>query len=269
MSPSHDTEALIKSSILPTVLPSGEVSVVGKGKKTVDFHQIRERFNELGVHVEWKRVEKLRLLRNDIEHYYTNLSRDNVKELLATSLVLIRDFLSKELKEDPLDSLGEDCWNTLLEISEIYAKEKDECRESLSKVSWKYNTLEGCTEHFRCTSCNSDLVKTDESGEYKTDIPLVCNSCGNVFVVEEVIEPALEELLGFLVYQSIKDGDEPPFGNCPHCHMETYVFSECICIRCEDKLEFENCVRCDAELSIDEQDLSGLCGYCNHMLEKA
>jgi hypothetical protein len=68
LSPPHDPEIFIKKHVIPKVSDEGTVVIVGKGKPTVDIVQIRERFEQLGVSVNWKQFESIKQLRNDIEH---------------------------------------------------------------------------------------------------------------------------------------------------------------------------------------------------------
>lgn len=268
LSPPHDKEALIKKTLVPSILPDGTVSIIGKGKNTVDFHEIKDRFIELGVNVDWTRLERLRKLRNDVEHYYTSLSPDNVRELLAVSMVLIRDFLVNELVEEPLDALGESCWKSLLTVGEVYETEKKECRETFEKIHWKYESLGGCFEYFRCGECHSSLIRTDETGEYYVGFQLSCVSCGHHFTADEVMEAAVEELLSGEAYLAAKDGQEPPYTKCSDCDQETFILGEGVCISCEAELYYKNCLRCCDSLSVDDQEFDGMCGYCKHMADK-
>jgi hypothetical protein len=74
LSPPNSDEVLIKQQIFPTLDPATGLQWRGKGKKTVDVQQIRERFESLGVAVDWKRVERINSYRNEIEHYFSSLS---------------------------------------------------------------------------------------------------------------------------------------------------------------------------------------------------
>ena len=203
-----------------------------------------------------------------MEHYHTTLTKDNVKEILANSFILIRDFLTLELVEEPLEILGEECWNTLLSVSEVYEKEKAECASSLKKVKWKYSTLKECTKYFRCPECHSSLVRTDESGDYTENTWLMCASCGNEFFLGDIIEFSLEDMFGGEAYIAAKEGIEPPLANCPACTKDTFVYTEGLCVVCEDELMYQECKMCDEPLSLDEQCLEGYCSYCSHKIEK-
>lgn len=110
LSPASDNELLIKKDLAPSVDESGKLILIGKGRKTVDVAQIRERLNSMNVKVDWKRVEEITGLRNEAEHYYVKVSPDTVREVVAKSFMLIRDFVQNALQQDPQDLLGSDCW---------------------------------------------------------------------------------------------------------------------------------------------------------------
>src|SRR5713226_2475180 len=65
LSPPNSGEVLLKAVIRPKRNPSGTVTFVGLGKKTVDVQQIRERFADLGIKTDWERFKRVSDLRND------------------------------------------------------------------------------------------------------------------------------------------------------------------------------------------------------------
>lgn len=66
MSPDDNDEVLIKQTIVPTLDANGNLIFRGRGNKTVDVQQIKERFNSFGITVEWTEIEKINNLRNNI-----------------------------------------------------------------------------------------------------------------------------------------------------------------------------------------------------------
>lgn len=106
LSPPDSDEVLTKQQILPTLDSVTGLQWQGKGKKTVDVQQIRERFDSLGVMVDWKRVDQINKYRNDIEHYFSTLSQDAVRSLITDSFIVIRDFIRDQLNQDLLTLLG-------------------------------------------------------------------------------------------------------------------------------------------------------------------
>ena len=149
MSPDGTDEVLIKRKVTPHLSANG-VIFVGSGKNTVDVQQIRERFKTLGIEVDWRRVDKITRVRNDIEHYCTAESRGRLKELIADSFVVIRDFLVSQLDAKPGDMLGAETWSVFLEVADVYSAELDECREQMSAVEWKTETLAERAQTNRC-----------------------------------------------------------------------------------------------------------------------
>src|SRR5690606_31827030 len=101
LSPSSDPELLIKKDLIPTMREDGTVSFVARGRKTMDVAQIRERLTSMKVDVDWKGVEEITSLRNDIEHSYSTVPHSAVREITAKSFLLIRDITQKVLNENP------------------------------------------------------------------------------------------------------------------------------------------------------------------------
>lgn len=268
LSPPSDKELLIKKDLVPGVDAGGNLVFVSKGRKTVDVAQIRERLTAMKVDVDWKRVEEITNLRNEIEHYYAKVSSDAVREVVAKSFILIRDFSQNALRQDAQDLFGTDCWQVLLKTSEVYLAEEVACQESLKKIDWKYATIEQCIVHFRCPQCATALIEAPfEDDQYPT-INLRCKSCSKDFMFDEIVENCVDELLSGDAHESMKDGGESPYGTCPQCDKDTYVLAEACCVACEEELEYTECSACEEPLSLDEQHLDGMCSYCRYKYDK-
>ena len=97
LSPPGSKEVLLKQQMKPGLKADGTLGFTGHGKKTVDVYQIQERLTSLQVSLDWKRFQKIVDVRNDIEHYCTQEPEVRVKELLADSFLIIRDFTSQHL----------------------------------------------------------------------------------------------------------------------------------------------------------------------------
>ncbi|MBD2093602.1 hypothetical protein H6F90_00335 [Trichocoleus sp. FACHB-591] len=268
LSPPHDKEVLIKKDIKPSYDTEGNVVFVGKGKKTVDVQEIKERFSNLGIKIDSKNFDDLNQLRNDIEHYYTDKSADAVREIIAKSFILIRDFIYEHLDEQPHQLLGEECWKSLLKTAEVYAVEEEACRKSLEQIDWKSQTLRNAYDKIRCPACHSSLIKTDDEGECSASTFLACSSCGEEFDFRDVVEQCLFDSLAGQIYTAMKDGGEAPLSRCPACDHDTYMLDEGHCAICEFELEYLDCNMCGTNLSLDEQCFNGLCSYCQHKWEQ-
>ncbi len=89
LSPSNSDEVLIKDKILPKLDANRKIIFVGKGKKTVNTEQIKDRFESLGIKFDWARFYKIKNLRDDIEHYHSA----EITGMVSDAFILVRDFV--------------------------------------------------------------------------------------------------------------------------------------------------------------------------------
>jgi hypothetical protein len=129
LSPSGSNEVLIKQKITPKLTSDGQITFVGKGKKTVDSFQIEERLKDLDINVDWKKLSRINEIRNNIEHYHSTSTHENIMEVIATSFILIKDVITEHLEEDPKELLGEDCWNILIHTTQVFDEEYEKCQK--------------------------------------------------------------------------------------------------------------------------------------------
>lgn len=268
LSPEHDKELLIKQNIRPIHTEAGDITFEGKGNKTVDVQSIKERFNSLKVAVDWKRFDEINSLRNDLEHYYTSKSPDAIREIIAKSFLLIRDFLVNELNESPQELIGDECWGSLLNVAEVYSAEESACKKSIDKVDWKYQTVEDALEHLRCPACHSSLIHAPDENEVYPNIGLHCKSCNHEFNIEEVIEQCIDDSLSGEAYTAVKEGGDSPYETCLECDKSTFIISEGCCVACGYELEYLNCEMCEEPLTLNDQWNEGKCSYCQYKWDK-
>lgn len=266
LAPEYDKTILIKKIVMPIRTGEGEIKFEGTGEKTVDVYEIRQRFNSLKIQIDWKRFEEINKLRNEVEHFYTDRPSDKIREILAKSFLVIRDFLVNELDVTPSEIIDRDCWSALLAIEELYSVEKMACQKSLSDVEWKYSTIRDGLSHIRCCICDSELVKHKETTSISTK--LICAACGEEVEAEFYMESLVRGHLYADAYIAMTDGGEPPYDTCPECDRETFVFSEGACVACDYCPEYHECARCHEGLSLEEQDMGGLCSYCSYLAQK-
>jgi hypothetical protein len=141
LSPPDTQEVLIKQKIKPSFDKNGKIIFIGSGKKTVDHFQIKERFDALNIKIDWGKLERINNIRNNIEHYYSTNSEQEIIEVVANSLNLIKDVLIDHLDEDPINLLGENCWNSLIHTAEVFEEEYNKCIELLDQVPWNSEVL--------------------------------------------------------------------------------------------------------------------------------
>ncbi|MFA5252216.1 MAG: hypothetical protein WC454_06495 [Phycisphaerae bacterium] len=267
LSPSGSDEALIKQRVLPVITSSGDIMWRGEGRKTVDVQQIRERFKTLNISVEWERVDAINSYRNDIEHYYSSVPQNNIRAMIDDSFIVIRNFVSIHLQEEPLTLLGKDVWEVLVNESEVYEKEKEECTKHISAVDWIYTSIEDALIKFRCPQCGSGLIDVTSQGTKRETAEFHCRSCGQEWEFDTIVPLAFSDYYAGKNFMSIKDGGDPFTITCPNCSNDTYILSENVCVMCCESVERE-CQRCGCEIPPEEIDESGYCGWCNHMMSK-
>jgi DNA-directed RNA polymerase subunit RPC12/RpoP len=175
LSPPGTDDVLAKAKSKFQKGPTGAVISVGVGKKTVDVSQIKERFDALGVHTDWKRFDKVNELRNEIEHYFTTANRGAMEVAISDTFLIIRDFIHTELGADPKELLGDEAWAKLLSVSEVVEKERELCQNALAAIDWESDGLAEAILELRCSECGSSLL-FPLSATKETD--LQCRSCG-------------------------------------------------------------------------------------------
>jgi hypothetical protein len=268
LSPDDNKELLIKQNIRPVQGDDGQILFEGKGHKTVDVQSIKERFKSLDVAVDWTRFDEINKLRNDLEHYYTSKSPDAVREIVAKSFLLIRDFLAEHLVLDPQETLGNDAWSILLDVSDVYSAEEKFCKETIEAIDWKYQSVEESLKHLRCEECHSSLIQAPYPDDAYPTINLNCKSCNHDFCFDEVVEQCIDDSLAGEAIRNAMDGGESPYDSCYECDKNTFIHEEGCCVACDYEMEYTSCEICEEPLGLEDQYNEGKCSYCQYKLEK-
>jgi hypothetical protein len=266
LSPSNSDEVLIKQRVLPEIDATGAVRWIGKGKKTVDVQNIRERFDSLGIGVDWVRLERVNKYRNDIEHYFSALNSQSVQQLISESFLIIRDFIAEHLNKDPKQLLGDEAWAVLIEVNDVYEKEKSECLEAIEGLEFFNNEIIMAFENYSCDECGSSLIMPSEKNVEALDVEFKCKSCDKTLHYEDFVKLVIEDYFSHEVYLSHTDGGDSPITDCPECDG-IYLFNEKICSSCGHVAEHE-CQRCSSTILPDELYSEPYCGYCAHVMSK-
>ena len=269
LSPEDSDEVLIKQSIRPARGKDDSISFIGKGSKTVDVQQIKDRFKDLGIKTDWSRVEAIIKVRNDVEHYVSIESESRVKELIADTFAVVRDFVSDELGLEASELLGEETWLVMLEVSDVYEAHRKECLAELEQLKWWSNGMAQTAAHLRCFHCESDLIKPQsiEESLFITQ-RIVCTVCGAAMDLLDIIRPALDESFSADMYIAASQGGNPPLDYCEECSTVTYIVDDEICVICGSGHKYLKCYRCSQGLTGEDQQHGGLCSYCNHLASK-
>ena len=266
LSPPDSAEVLVRAKTRPIIAADGSLRHIGVGSRTVDARAIQEHFKSLGIATDWDRYKAIAALRNDIEHYYKDVTMDSLQGLIADAFVLIRDFATSELGEEPLVLFGKDTWQTMLDTNAVYSRERSLCDAAMDEVSWASDTLLGGVFSIRCVECGSDLLAPIEPSE-PTEVQLKCRQCGEKEEADSFIPRAIAQATEFQRYLSFDDGLDEPVADCPECFKPTYIDAENRCALCGCSVERE-CARCSHHIPLSEIESSPLCSYCAHMMSK-
>jgi hypothetical protein len=261
LSPGGSDDVLLKQRIRPKLGAFGELSFVGSGDKTVETEQLGERLKSLGVRVDWKRVQTLTRERNNIEHYAAKLSNDALRALASAVLVIVRDFTTAELKQDPAKLFGAEAWAYLIENKDVYDAERAACLESFHGIVWPHTDLGPVVGSYTCPECDSQLVRPVDPTEHFEDLAFACRSCGGSAEAADFVERALRQYNPHDEYRAVQEGGDDPLEQCPECDRCTYIVEQQACPLCGYELEYTECMVCEEELTLDDQDNGGLCSY--------
>lgn len=259
LSPPGSDEVLIKQCILPIRNSEGNIEWQGQREKTVGVQEIRERFENLDVRVDWKRINAINKYRNNIEHYYSSEPHNSIRSLITDCFIVIRNFVREHLKMDPLDLFGADIWKVLTGIVEVYEEEKQECIKHIKSIECEHNKLEVSLIEYRCGECRSGLIDVTSQSSDIFNTKFKCRSCGKNWDFVSIVDQAIPEYFSIQNYLSVKDGGYPvTTATCPTCGLETYVFEEDKCLICGEMASLE-CQLC-GELIMDG---GAFCSYCS------
>lgn len=267
LSPTNSDEVLLKQRIIPKMI-DGELKFIGKGKKTVDFDQIKDRFKTIHVETEWDILREIQIERNNLEHYYSSVPLRSLRNVLAKSFIIIKDFVERELNEKPYNLLGETTWATFLENNEVYESEKKKCSDMIEKNITSSEINKELIHRAICIHCGYPLVFPVEEAIDIKDIRLTCLSCNREFMFYENVNTIMEKGYEYENYRRYKDIGETEIVECPSCRKYSYSRSEEKCLLCGYEKEYSNCWRCGNPLDIEEQIHEGLCDSCAYYKEK-
>jgi hypothetical protein len=156
----------------------------------------------------------------------------------------------------------------MLEVSDVYEAEREECQELLAVVDWKSPTLADRVLDLTCPACSGNLLRPDANcKEYEEDATLQCRGCGNTLYAREFVPKAIAAAMSFDKYLVYDDGAEVPYVTCFECDEEAYVMDERRCAFCGHEAEHK-CAYCGNTIPAEELFLSPRCGWCEHMLDK-
>jgi hypothetical protein len=269
LSPPGSNEAYIRVKIVPIAQADGRIGFVGRGN-TLDQAQLIERYKDLKIEVDWGPLRTLTDIRNQLEHYRSDASAESLREIVASSAVIIRELIQDVLGEDPQDLLGVLCWSVLLETEAVYNAELQRCQASLGRIAWLSPSMAAALSDVQCDCCHSALIEQrDPENAVQADADFRCIACSHEPAGPAVVSRALRQHFYTDLYLAATDGGEPPLFHCPQCRELALVPDEGFCAGCGFEFPIANCAVCQKPLTLEEISSStSLCAYHLYVFDK-
>lgn len=232
LSPPDSDEVLLRQRVSPKLV-DGVLRFVGKGPKTVDVFEIKERFKALGIFIDERLLDEVVSHRNAVEHYLSEAAPGTLKVVIAKSFKLISQFCQKHLDLEPIELFGHIAWSTMLQESDLFDEQLARCQEALMALPWPNQGLfsEFACE-FRCMMCGSGLLMPKSSVGHFSDYTFTCLHCEQGHGYLQLLEPVLEEVYSPANHISTKDGGESLTDACAACDMAAFIIEHDVCLAC-------------------------------------
>ena len=265
-SPPGSNDALLYEKIVYKRATDGTIVFVGVGRKTVDVGQIQERYKNLGLALDTAPLNELQQMRNDVEHHDASKHpHAKVQAAIAKTFVLVARVLEDHLARKPNAVFSSEVWQTMLTEAQTYKDIEDRCRQSKAKLAGVLDAARELLDSFECPDCGSTLLEATTSDYIESDY--ACRVCGEQSSLAVLMPVAVKVAYAGAAYEAYKDGSPAPIGACPTCGADAFHDEDDVCLVCGEGRPYANCERCDASLSLDEQE-TGMCSYCQHMYDK-
>ena len=260
---------LFKHKLVQLSPPDTDGGLIWKsgGKTTVGVKDIKKIFDSQGIKVDWKRIRKIQDFRNKVEHYYSGHSYESARSLISNLFIVINQFIRDHLDKEPKELLGHEPWSIMIEISEVYEREKAECGIKLEKLEYFCASILDAFKEFSCEECGSGLINPTLTDGEASESDFVCKACDYDLPYETIINSVISQYYDDAVYLALKEGDDTPIIECPLGCDGLYLYEDGICSSCGDGVEHK-CRMCGNPIPPEELFMTPYCGYCNNMMSK-
>ena len=261
----NDDEALIKQRILPKI-DGTHIKWIGKGEKTVDVQQIKERFKSLGINVDWNCLNEIQQYRNNIEHYFDvkNTKAEVIGQYITKSFIVICCFIRDYFDNDPKEYFSPEVWKVFIAEQTVYEAELKEVHESLDLLHWYDPELLSIFKGLLCPQCASFLIMPTERNKEAHESRFQCRSCSSEWEYDDLADIICDSM-NTHNHNELEDS----IAYCPECMEESYSTELHLCLKCGVHGPFI-CSRCEDIVPASElisYEETGMCGYCTHMVE--
>lgn len=231
LSPAGSNGILIR--VVRPKLINQRLELVAQEGKTIGYEEIKERFDHFRLKLDWTKIQRMRAIRNDLEHFYHPGAPSNVREALADAATVIRSLLAI-LNLDPLRDLGQRWWDILLRNQRLFEEELAACRATFAGILWINDTARAASAHFLCGECRSPLMRQSDAGNNQQEgMRLRCAACGSESEMQAAMHAAVTQQYYQEIYEVMARGGELPVVCCPQCKNYSLVLDDaCACAAC-------------------------------------
>lgn len=268
---SDNNEALIQQQIDPQ-LENGKIIWIGKGKKTIDYSQIKERFKALGINqINWGLLGQIQTYRNNVEHYFdsNNLRPDVLQSMIANTYVIICDFMRRYMNIKPYHCFNRKIWKVLCDSKKEFDLENQERLELIKSLSWQDENILNFFLYQICSCCGSFLLLPTQKETFAEDCDFKCSDCGSIYTYQELTGEYFANLIQPSRYSINKMDESQIIYTCPECGKESYNTETQRCLSCGATGPFK-CPLCNSEIpnnELDEFCITELCSDCYRQSE--
>ncbi len=259
LSPEDKSLALVKKAVLPQ-LSNNKIQWIGDGRSTVNFQAIQERCISLDVKVDWNALKEIQGYRNSIEHYFSTDNEKRIESIISNSFVIIRNFITHELKKEADQLLDAKSWKILVSANKVYEIEREKCEGLIRNLNYYHDLVRDALLAHSCSDCASNLIKPTATANLSADASFKCLKCSTILSYDEIIKIAIPAYY-------VSKGKDYNKADCPECINGTFLYHERICASCGAEPMMQ-CARCGLEIPADELHSSPYCGGCENSMSK-
>ena len=177
-SPSGTEGFLIYSDLVPKRDGENIIMVPKKKSRTIDRAKTKERFQALGLGLDWAPIDALAQMRNDVEHSFAK-EPERMEDILGSALPSIEQLIVEHIKKEPVDIFSSETWAEMLNNDEVFDRMEARCIESFKNLNLPNSINPASAYRLRCSYCDSSLVRrVDPKNTKYENMKLRCMKCG-------------------------------------------------------------------------------------------
>ena len=169
-----------------------------------------------------------------------------------------------------MELFGQTTWNTLIEIENVYRKEREKCISDLESNKYSHPQILSFIQGSSCSQCGFNLIQPLHTRINSKDTQYKCLSCSNIMDFEECLVDAIDQFVSQKQHYNSQFGYpyEEKFCTCPECWTNCYSVEDQICFNCKFEA-IQTCGICENSLTGDEISFGVKAyGYRRNKIEK-